>query len=84
MEQPNEVLLTVRDSGCGFDVHAAKRGSGIGLTSMQERVWLVNGEIHVESKPMQGTTIRVRVPLKAGEHAAQRTSGSGSLLTSSG
>ncbi|HKW64067.1 MAG TPA: PAS domain S-box protein [Candidatus Acidoferrum sp.] len=75
LEQSNEVLLTVRDSGSGFDVQAAKRSSGIGLTSMQERVRLVNGEIRVESKPMQGTTIHVRVPLRPRERAAQRPAG---------
>jgi signal transduction histidine kinase len=78
VEHPDEVHLTVGDAGSGFDVQAAKRGSGIGLTSMHERVRLVNGEIRVESKPMQGTTIQVRVPLKPAEWAAQRTAGSGS------
>lgn len=61
-EQSNEVHLLVRDSGSGFDMEAVKRGSGLGLLSMQERVRLVNGAISVESKPMGGTTIRVRVP----------------------
>lgn len=75
MEHPNAVHLTVRDSGSGFDIETAKRGSGLGLTSMQERVRMVNGAISVESKPMQGTTIDVRVPLRPGEFAAQRTAG---------
>lgn len=60
-EQSNEVHLLVRDSGSGFDLEAAKRGRGLGLLSMQERVRLVNGAITFESKPMGGTTIRVRV-----------------------
>ena len=60
-EQSNEVHLLVRDSGSGFDMEAVKRGSGLGLLSMQERVRLVNGAISFESKPMGGTTIRVRV-----------------------
>src|SRR5262249_23754283 len=42
-EQLNEVHLLVRDSGRGFDIEAARQGSGLGLTSMQERVRLVNG-----------------------------------------
>lgn len=74
-EQSDQIHLLVRDSGCGFDAEAAKRGSGIGLTSMQERVRLINGTISFESKPMGGTTIRVRVPLKPGEHTSQRTAG---------
>ena len=48
--------------GKGFDVAAAQKGRGLGLTSMQERVRVVNGKIAIESKPMGGTTIHVRVP----------------------
>ena len=73
-EQSNEVHLLVRDSGSGFDMEAVKRGSGLGLLSMQERVRLVNGAISFESKPMGGTTIRVRVPFNS-EHAARRAAG---------
>ena len=73
-EQSSEVHLIVKDSGSGFDIEAVKRGSGLGLTSMQERVRLVNGAISFESKPMGGTTIRVRVPFKS-ERAAQRAAG---------
>lgn len=73
-EQSNELHLLIRDSGSGFDLEAAKRGSGLGLLSMQERVRLVNGAISFESKPMAGTTIRVRVPLKS-EQAARRAAG---------
>ena len=72
VEQSNEVHLLVRDSGNGFDVEAARQGSGLGLTSMQERVRLVNGTIAFESKPMAGTTIHVRVPFKS-EHIAQQS-----------
>ena len=61
-EQSNEVHLLVRDSGKGFDIEAARQGSGLGLTSMQERIRLINGTIAFESMPMVGTTIHVRVP----------------------
>jgi PAS domain S-box-containing protein len=64
-EHSNEVHLTVSDFGRGFDVELVRQGSGLGLTSMQERVRLVNGAISIESKPMGGTTIRVRVPVKS-------------------
>lgn len=64
-EQSNEIHLLVRDSGSGFDLEAAKRGGGLGLTSMQERVRLVNGAIAFESKLLHGTTIHARVPLSA-------------------
>jgi len=61
-EDSGEIHLIIRDSGKGFDVEAALQGKGLGLTSMRERVRLVNGTIAIESKPMGGTTIHVRVP----------------------
>jgi len=70
-EHSNEVHLIVNDSGKGFDVETASQGKGLGLTSMRERVRLVNGTISIESKPMGGTTIHVRVPLES-RHAAKQ------------
>jgi signal transduction histidine kinase len=68
-QHSNEVQLTVKDSGKGFDMELAQQGRGLGLTSMQERVRLVHGTISIESKPMGGTTIHVRVPLASGQEA---------------
>jgi len=61
-EGTGEIRLEVRDSGKGFDVQTALQGKGLGLTSMRERIRLVNGTITIESKPMSGTIILVRVP----------------------
>jgi PAS domain S-box-containing protein len=69
-EKPGEIQLVVSDSGRGFDVDAVKQDKGLGLISMQERVRLVNGTISIESKPMRGTTIHVRVPFRS-EHASR-------------
>jgi PAS domain S-box-containing protein len=69
------IHLVVSDAGAGFDVKAPGRSRGLGLTSMQERVRLVNGEISIESKPLAGTTIHVSVPLEAErDYKANRTS----------
>ena len=57
----DEVHLIVKDLGKGFDPFTAMRGVGLGLTSMQERVRLLDGTIDIQSKPMAGTTIHVRV-----------------------
>ena len=70
-EDSGEIHLIIRDSGKGFDVEAALQGKGLGLTSMRERVRLVNGAISVESKPMGGTVIHVRVPFES-EHVSER------------
>ena len=62
-EHSNEVHLLVRDSGSGFDIEAARRGNGLGLTSMRERLKLVSGELSIASEPQEGTSIHARVPL---------------------
>src|SRR5262249_3819818 len=64
-EDCGEIRLLIGDLGRGFDVEAALQGKGLGLTSMSERVRLVNGRIAIDSKPMRGTTIHVRVPFKS-------------------
>jgi signal transduction histidine kinase len=63
-EDSGEIHLIIHDSGKGFDVETAMRGKGLGLISMRERVRLVNGSIAIESKPMGGTNIHVRIPLE--------------------
>lgn len=74
VEQNGEIHLLVRDSGRGFNIEAAMHGRGLGLTSMQERVRLMDGALMIESKPMRGTTILARIPLKS-ENALERAAG---------
>jgi len=59
----NEIELTVHDAGTGFDPEKAMSGHGLGLTSMRERLKLVNGQLSIDSRSPRGTTIRARVPL---------------------
>jgi PAS domain S-box-containing protein len=59
----SEIELTVRDSGIGFDLQDAMKRSGLGLTSMRERLKLVNGNLSIDSQAQHGTTIRARIPL---------------------
>ncbi len=69
-EDSGEIHLIVSDLGKGYDVEAALAGKGLGLTSMRERVRLVNGTIVIESKPVGGTTVHVHVPFGL-EHRSQ-------------
>ena len=55
--------LEVSDSGHGFDAERAKRGSGLGLISAEERVKLLQGSFLVRSKPEGGTVLLARIPL---------------------
>jgi len=67
----NEVYLTVRDSGVGFDVDDAASGPRLGLAIMKERMKLVGGELSVQSQPGRGTTVQARVPLHVAIDSAE-------------
>jgi signal transduction histidine kinase len=58
-----EISLTVRDWGIGFDLEGSRGTRGLGLASLKERLSLVNGGLSIESWPQRGTTIGARVPL---------------------
>jgi signal transduction histidine kinase len=67
---PDEIHLTVRDAGLGFDPEVVMNNRGLGLISMQERVNLVKGTLSIDSQAGQGTTIQACVSLnKKGESA---------------
>lgn len=76
-EAPDSIHLTVHDAGVGFDPKAAMHGRGLGLTSMQERMKLVNGKLSVTSKLGTGTTIHAWVPIshpQSDNHVQQKVS----------
>lgn len=57
--------LEIRDQGIGFDEANTKNGGGLGLVSMAERIYQVNGTFEIDSQPNAGTRIRARVPVAA-------------------
>src|SRR5215469_2806891 len=57
------IHLCIRDNGVGFDSEAGLSRPGLGIVSMKERVRLVQGEFSIDSRPEQGTEVRVFVPL---------------------
>ena len=62
----------VQDNGSGFDaaVPAAQALLRVGLGIMQERGKGVGAEVHVQSTPGQGTTVRIALPAGAALHGA--------------
>ncbi|MEV4622966.1 GAF domain-containing sensor histidine kinase [Asanoa sp. NPDC049573] len=58
VDGPN-LAVEVRDDGHGL----RPTDQGLGLTSMRERAEAVGGRLVVESKPDEGTTVRLEVPL---------------------
>jgi PAS domain S-box-containing protein len=65
LEEHEQVLtMKVVDSGTGFNVEAARRGSGLGLISAEERVSLLQGTLEVVSIPTKGTQLIAKIPLR--------------------
>jgi PAS domain S-box-containing protein len=60
---PDQIQLTVRDFGIGFDVEQAIQQSGLGLLSMRERLGLLKGTLQITSRPKDGTEVKVQLPL---------------------
>lgn len=59
------VALSVIDNGQGFDASGTNAyHKGLGLTSMQERLRLLNGFLRIHSKPTDGTKVFAWIPAK--------------------
>ena len=54
------VILEIKDDGCGFDLKKVDRG-GLGLRNIRERTSQIDGILKIKSKPDQGTTITITV-----------------------
>ena len=59
----NEIHLSVSDDGRGFDQESELTRKGLGFISMRERLRLVDGCIHIYTRPLLGTRVEVSVPL---------------------
>ncbi|MFQ6608825.1 MAG: sensor histidine kinase [Fidelibacterota bacterium] len=60
------IYLRIEDKGRGFDLESLAKSElgkvGLGLQGMKERVKLVGGRLHVESKPSEGTKLFANIP----------------------
>jgi PAS domain S-box-containing protein len=57
------IVLEVLDNGKGFDNGAIAQKKSLGLLGMKERALILGGLIEICSKPGQGTSVTVRIPL---------------------
>jgi signal transduction histidine kinase len=62
-KENNQLQLSIKDNGIGFDVKEAKQG--IGLHNMQQRIDSIRGTITIHSKPGIGTEINCNVEIKS-------------------
>jgi len=67
VSRPN-MILSIEDDGKGFDVEEYRKRrpteKRMGLRSMEERTRLLNGTMTIESRPKNGTKIRMEIPIE--------------------
>ena len=72
---PN-ITLRIEDDGKGFDVNnrlaSAMNEKHIGLQSMEERVRLLDGQMRIQSRAMEGTRISIKVPNMGKENVSKQ------------
>jgi two-component system NarL family sensor kinase len=59
----DQVMMTIKDSGCGFHYIEGEKIPSLGLASMKERAELLGGKFMIESLIGKGTTIVVTIPI---------------------
>jgi signal transduction histidine kinase len=73
--QPAIVSLSIRDNGKGFDASLINaptwHGAGFGLSGLKERARILGGTLTVDSRPGQGSSLTVEIPISGSPHETQ-------------
>ena len=63
----SSLAITIQDDGRGIAEHDLEKAAALGLLGMRERVWGLNGSIHIGAdKELGGTRIDISLPMHAG------------------
>jgi signal transduction histidine kinase len=54
-----KIYLSIKDNGVGFDTAAIETSSGIGWKNIFSRVYMMNGDVEVNSQPGKGTLVNI-------------------------
>jgi two-component system, NarL family, sensor kinase len=60
----NNLLISMRDNGIGFNTDDLKESTGLGWKNIFSRVSMLNGTIELDSKPKEGTIVYINLELK--------------------
>ncbi|MFD1990273.1 sensor histidine kinase [Paenibacillus nicotianae] len=64
-----DLIIDISDNGKGFDIRQIGALSGhYGLIGMQERTRIIHGTLTITNRIPHGTSIHLKIPLRAGEH----------------
>ena len=86
-DKRGDIVVEIRDTGCGMSEEAKRRvfdpfytskpvgvGTGLGMYFCHNVVTRIGGTIEMDSEPGQGTTVRVRLPATRGTGIAPKKS----------
>jgi signal transduction histidine kinase len=59
----NELILSIKDNGKGFDVKEIEKSKGLGWKNIFSRANLLNGEVFIQSDFEKGTSIQLNIGL---------------------
>ena len=63
----SSLAITIQDDGRGIAEHDLEKAAALGLLGMRERVWGLNGSIHIGAdNELGGTRIDISLPMHAG------------------
>jgi signal transduction histidine kinase len=60
----DQILMSIKDNGRGFDKQIADKKKTLGILGMEERALMMGGNCAIGSIPKTGTTVTVTVPIK--------------------
>lgn len=60
--QQQNIIITIKDNGCGFDIEKLKESKGIGWKNILARVNLMGGKVSIKSAHITGTFIKFNIP----------------------
>lgn len=62
-ENNSHLEISIRDNGNGFDSSKTGNSEGFGLTQIRARIANMKGKFVIDSRPGNGTLIRIRIPI---------------------
>lgn len=63
VEKNNQLVIAIHDNGKGFTSKKTKDAEGFGLNRIRARIKKFKGSFTIDSKPNEGTTIKIKIPL---------------------
>lgn len=62
-EKQNQFTIIIHDNGIGFKTEKLKEVEGFGLNRIRARIKKYKGSIVINSRPNEGTSIKIQIPL---------------------